>query len=252
MNRSKIYSSLSLAALGVTVALSSACTEDAGPATPQTTAAARVDDGARGGRHPGPAVDTDGDGVVSDAERAAARAAHVDQLFARLDADGDGALTAAELAAGPTRKRGPGLDLARLDADGDGQVTKAELLAAGPPPEHRGRDHRRHGPPAEVLAAFDADHDGTLSTTERAAAHAARVADLLARLDADHDGKLSAAELAAEAGRGHRRGPAFATLDVDGDGFVTAAELTQARPPGRDGRGPDDGASGGSDDGDVD
>ena len=93
-------SPLSLIAFGLLAALG--CAEDADPATTTTTAAERMaasEDGRRGHRDRHQRLDTDGDGAISDAERAAAHQARLDGLFADLDADGDGKLTADELAA---------------------------------------------------------------------------------------------------------------------------------------------------------
>ena len=75
-------------------------------------------------------LDTDGDGVVSEEERAAAMLERATSMHDRLDADGDGKLTPAELA-GSRWFRG---DAAKADADGDGTISVDELqkaMAAG-------------------------------------------------------------------------------------------------------------------------
>lgn len=220
-------SPLSLLALGLLASFG--CAEDAEPATTSTIPAERLagaDDGRRGHRDRDQRLDTDGDGAVSDAERAAAHQARIDGLFADLDADADGKLTADELAAQPGR-RGP--DLARLDTDGDGALSKAELAAGKPPRDH----HRgRGGPPGDRLARLDTDGDGAISDAERAAAHQARATERFARLDVDGDGKVTAAEWDAAPDRGHRR-PALADLDRDGDGALSLAELLAHQPPRR-------------------
>ena len=114
-------------------------------------------------------MDANGDGVVSDADKAARMA----QRFARMDTNGDGMLSQAEFAAaheargekrgeaGAKRmgKRGGrgGQMIERADSNGDGQVTKAELQTA-------------------ALARFDqadANRDGTISADERQAARQA-------------------------------------------------------------------------------
>jgi hypothetical protein len=97
----------------------------------------RDPDRGRGGRGgpPGDGLakhDTDGDGTLSDAERAAAHQARAAERFARLDVDGDGKVTAAEWDAAPSRgHRRPAL--AELDGDGDGALSLAELQAHQPP-----------------------------------------------------------------------------------------------------------------------
>ena len=110
-------------------------------------------------------MDANGDGVVSDADKAARMA----QRFAKMDTNGDGMLSQAEFTAaheargeaGAKRmgKRGGrgGQMIERADSNGDGQVTKAELQTA-------------------ALARFDqadANRDGTISADERQAARQA-------------------------------------------------------------------------------
>jgi Ca2+-binding EF-hand superfamily protein len=100
-------------------------------------------------------LDTDGDGVISDEERAALRAQRRAELQARLDRDGDGTVTDAErLTARLERAEAM---TARLDADGDGALTIEELENA---PRFRRLDP----------AAADGDGDGVLSVDELAKA----------------------------------------------------------------------------------
>lgn len=133
-------SPLSLITFGLLAALG--CAEEADPATTTTTAADRMaaaDDDRRGhrDRDRGPRdrlakLDTDGDGAISDAERAAAHQARAAEVFARLDVDGDGKVTATEWDAAPGRgHRRPAL--ADLDRDGDGALSLEELRAHQPP-----------------------------------------------------------------------------------------------------------------------
>lgn len=73
-------------------------------------------------------LDKDGDGKISDEERAAAIKERMDGMRARLDTDGDGKLTPAELAAA----RGNRLrmeDPAALDTNHDGDISSDELAA---------------------------------------------------------------------------------------------------------------------------
>lgn len=73
-------------------------------------------------------LDTDGDGVISDEERAAAMHERLANVHARFDTDADGKLTPAELAnaRGPMRFDDP----AALDTNHDGDISADELAAA--------------------------------------------------------------------------------------------------------------------------
>ena len=73
-------------------------------------------------------LDANGDGAVSDPERAAAMHSRVTAMHARLDADGDGKLTPAELANAPGRMHFD--DPAALDTNHDGDISADELAAA--------------------------------------------------------------------------------------------------------------------------
>ena len=73
-------------------------------------------------------LDANGDGVISDEERAAAMRERVTAMHARLDADGDGKLTPAELANAPGRMHFD--DPAALDTNHDGDISADELAAA--------------------------------------------------------------------------------------------------------------------------
>lgn len=73
-------------------------------------------------------LDTNGDGVVSDEERAAGMQERMTAMRARLDVDGDGKLTPAELANAPGRMHFD--DPAAIDTNHDGDISAAELGAA--------------------------------------------------------------------------------------------------------------------------
>ena len=109
--------------------------------------------------------------------------------FMAFDGDGNGVLDGAEL---PSSFRSL---LTRADADGDGNAAEAEILAlmtaeAEGPPDREGEAAQEAEPAAPLMAALDADRDGTVSAVEIVSAPRA-----LRALDADGDGRLTAAEL---------------------------------------------------------
>lgn len=156
----------------------------------------RHHDGHGHGRGPAfdiPGLDSDGDGLLSEAEFVDGISARIgeriDARFARIDADGDGAISAAEFEAARAAMRdrwrerfgrhghggfghgafGHKLDIGALDGDGDGALTEAEFV------------------------------DGILERMrERLGAH-------FARLDADGDGRVTEAELDAARSAMHER-----------------------------------------------
>lgn len=108
--------------------------------------------------------DADGDGLVTEAELSARRAARA----AALDADADGYLSAEELTAFYQAQAAERIasmvarEMARADADGDGRISAAEKMLGG-----EGRMAAR------LFERADADGDGAVS---RAEFDAARVA----------------------------------------------------------------------------
>ncbi|HEY0481073.1 MAG TPA: EF-hand domain-containing protein [Kofleriaceae bacterium] len=78
-------------------------------------------------RRGGATLDKDGDGVVSDEERAAAMHDRAAMMHQRLDADGDGKLTPAELSGARGRMRFD--DPGALDTNHDGDISADELAA---------------------------------------------------------------------------------------------------------------------------
>lgn len=72
--------------------------------------------------------DTNGDGVVSDEERAAAMKLRMQHMRDRLDKDGDGKVTPAEIAAAPGRMHFDNPEA--LDTNHDGNIDADELAAA--------------------------------------------------------------------------------------------------------------------------
>lgn len=89
---------------------------------------------------------------------------------------------------------------------------------------------------AEMLAKYDANKDGKLDDTERAAIKA----DHFKALDKDGDGKVkradfpAAVEAAREKARQDHELAMFDKMDTDKDGTVTAAEFASFKPA-RDG-----------------
>ena len=96
------------------------------------------------------AADTDGDGVLSDAERQAFREARMAEILAEFDVDEDGELSAEERAAAKAAKRAE--RFATLDIDEDGLLSPTEV-ADTCKLEAR-------------FAALDSDEDGFISLEE--------------------------------------------------------------------------------------
>ena len=115
--------------------------------------------------------DRDGDGEISDEERAAMREAwRAGSELRRFDADGDGKLNEAEAgerdkARAETEKRRAEF-IKKYDEDGDGRLSREERSAA----RRAEREERRK----RTIEEFDADGDGKLSETERRAARQAQ------------------------------------------------------------------------------
>jgi hypothetical protein len=89
--------------------------------------------------------DTDKDGTLSDAEKAAARAAHEERM-----------------------KEHRARFLERFDTDKDGTLSDAEKAAARAAHEERKKERQERR--AKFLERFDTDKDGQLSEAEKAAA----------------------------------------------------------------------------------
>jgi EF hand len=83
---------------------------------------------------------------------------------------------------------------------------------------------------AEILQKFDANHDGKLDDSEKAAMREAmkakfeaRKQEMLQRFDTNKDGKLDDAERAAM--KDAMAAERFAKLDTDGNGSISLAEF---------------------------
>lgn len=112
----------------------------------------------REGRMTFEVLDLDGDGMITEAELAAAGEAR----FTELDLDGDGALSAEELAARAEARMAERIAamIDRVDENGDGLIQPGEMAGRGPDP-------------ARFLERFDTDGDGAVSVEEFDTARAA-------------------------------------------------------------------------------
>ena len=87
------------------------------------------------------------------------------RMMKRFDADGDGKLSESERAAAKEAgKKHRDEMVKRHDTDGDGKLSETERAAA-----KEGRKARREGRRAKMMQKFDADGDGRLDKAEREA-----------------------------------------------------------------------------------
>lgn len=138
--------------------------------------------------------DADGNGVLTRAEVTA----QADARFAKRDKDGDGRITQADRAA--AMKERADKRFARLDANGDGSISRAEFDAprekraaqAGEDgPGKRKWGHRRGGHRMMAMrGGMDPDKDGAITRDESRA----RALAMFDRLDANKDGQVTAEE----------------------------------------------------------
>lgn len=135
-------------------------------------------------------LDTDGDGLITEAELAARAQALVADRLAEVDADGDGTVTAEELEA---------QILARIEDRAQGRMMPGDdrrQAMRRVDPAERAKDMAER-----MVAARDTDEDGVLSGEELSPA--ADIAALVDRFDTDDDNAWSEEEFAqVTTGRG--------------------------------------------------
>jgi Ca2+-binding EF-hand superfamily protein len=183
--------------------------------------------------------DTDGDGKLSDAEKAAMKAdleAKRKELIAKFDTDGDGVLNATERAAAEAYVQAQRLaeqtaKFAELDKDSSGGLS-AEEFAAGAP---------KGATAAKIAAAFkriDKNADSSISLDEFTAKPEHPIPEdakkKFAELDADVSGGLTLAEFTKGAPKGATAAQiqaAFTKLDKDASGVLSLEEFAAGKPP---------------------
>jgi len=177
-------------------------------------------------------MDSDGDGMVTQAEFVAARPDDVSEeqatsLFASFDSEDAGTLSVDTLSEamaqgpgqappGPPPPSDSGDDaisslLSTLDSDGDGMVTEAEFVAARP-------DDVSEEQATSLFASFDSEDAGTLSV------------DALSEAMAQGPGQAPPGPPPPSDTGDDTLSSLFSTLDSDGDGVVSQEEFLAARP----------------------
>lgn len=159
---------------------------------------------------------------------------NVDAQFKAIDTNGDGVLSQAELAAAEAKGLQNRLAMARsrmeaefakLDTNHDGQLSKVEFLVAAPQPPTSAPDV------SAAFARLDTNKDGKVTVTEFSAAAAAR----FDQLDAKHAGVLnvtvpagSPAKTISRADFVKRAAEEFGAIDSGHHGFVTKTDFAAA------------------------
>ena len=158
------------------------------------------------------------------------------ELIAKYDTDGDGVLNAAERAAAHAAMQAAKLEelkakFVALDTDASGGLSLAEFTAGAPTGATEAQILQR-------FTAMDANKDSALSvdefTTKPKRPIPQQLKDKFATLDADTSGALSLTEFTAGAPRGATAAQiqaAFTRADKNGDAAVTLEEFAAAAPP---------------------
>ena len=153
------------------------------------------------------AMDIDVNGLVTEDERQAFRAAKAEERaqkrFANMDANGDGSVSEEEYASAREAKRE--MKRARHDITGDGVIDEADKEA---------RAERRQARDAERQGKRDGRHEGRHEGRQRF------------EIDANNDGFIDLAENTAAAEF------AFTRMDKNGDGVLTEDEQRRRRHHG--------------------
>ncbi|ACT58973.1 EF-hand domain-containing protein [Hirschia baltica] len=196
--------------------------------------------------------DTDGNGELSDTEKAAIKK----MRFDAADADKSGGVTLEELTAynqsrmDQRKEEMAARHFSRIDKDGDGVASLEEFdNGMRKMSKHKGKSKGQWSQKgqkqmrAEMIEKFDADGDGKLSDAEKDAAKRAK----FEAIDANSDGKLTSEEITSfhEAERVKRKAEMqskhFEKIDADADGVVSLEEFSESKMMKHDRKGGNDG-----------
>ncbi|MCK5683246.1 EF-hand domain-containing protein, partial [bacterium] len=142
--------------------------------------------------------DTDGDGVISDAEKEASKTAIYEKIQARMDAN-------------PEMKA---KFLEKFDADGDGNISSDEFSG-----NHTSKMGNRGNKKQENMSNFDTDGDGVISDAEKEAAKSSRLERMQQKMEENPEMKAKILD----------------RFDSNGDGVLGSDEITSGKKGGRGG-----------------
>lgn len=159
---------------------------------------------------PGNKADSNGDGILTQAESVAAAQAR----FERMDANGDGQINEADKEARVAKR------FAEMDANGDGAISEEEFNAV-----HEARKAKREARRAERSENRSENQRSGNGDGRRNGKRGKRGgnAQMLKLADANGDNSVSREEFLAISSE------RFAKMDINSDGQVTQAERQQAR-----------------------